>query len=213
MRRIRIDGVEYRVNLKYASLVRSFSIMEGQNQGEALTGRTIRDVIGTRYEYELGIEQDPDYPYDYDKFYETITSPVESHIITFPYGQTTYTYECYITEGQDTYMGFYGNMDLWEGLTVHFTAIEPKENAVVDPTVKYLDTQTITPTTENIILSPGYYLTGPQTILGDEDLIPKNIVHGKTIFGVTGITIPEGALIAMSETSVHEAFLEGWNDT
>ena len=60
MRRIRVDGIEYRVNLKYATLVRSFQILEGRNKGDALTGRTIRDIIGTRYDYELGIDQEPD---------------------------------------------------------------------------------------------------------------------------------------------------------
>ena len=213
MRRIRVDGTEYRINLKYATLVRSFTILEGNNKGDALTGRTIRDVIGTRYDYELGIEQDPDYPYDYDKFYEAISAPVESHVVTFPYGQETLTYECYIEEGSDTYMGKYAGVELWEGLVIRFVAIEPRNNAVIDPTVKYLDEQTITPTTHNIIIPPGYYIAGAQTILGDPDLVPEKIVYGAEIFGVVGGVVPEGQLGVMSTETVHSAFLEGWNES
>jgi len=46
--------------------------------------------------------------------------------------------------------------------------------------------QTITPTTTNQTIASGKFLTGAQTILGDPNLIPSNIVSGVTIFGVTG---------------------------
>lgn len=126
MRRIIVDGVEYRVNLKYATLVRSFTIKEGDNQGDALTGRVIRDILGTVYDYELAIEQDPDYPNDYDSLYQILSAPVTSHIVTFPYGQSTLTYEAMITDGQDTYNGHFAGVELWTGLVIRFTSIEPQ---------------------------------------------------------------------------------------
>lgn len=126
MRYITVDGVEYKVNLKYASLGRSFSLHEGDHGGEVLTGRTKRDILGTDYGYELAIEQDPDNPQDYDLLYEVLSAPVESHIVTFPYGQTTLTYEAMITDGNDTYGGTYAGVELWNGLTIHFEPIEPQ---------------------------------------------------------------------------------------
>ena len=46
--------------------------------------------------------------------------------------------------------------------------------------------QTYTPGTEDQTISSGRYLSGAQTIKGDANLLPENIVSGKSIFGVEG---------------------------
>lgn len=46
--------------------------------------------------------------------------------------------------------------------------------------------QTITPTTTNQVIPQSTYLEGQQIILGDENLVPKNIAQGVDIFGVVG---------------------------
>lgn len=56
-------------------------------------------------------------------------------------------------------------------------------------TTKQLTTQaaqTIIPTTSDQTIASGRYLTGTQIIKGDANLIPANIISGKSIFGVTG---------------------------
>lgn len=45
---------------------------------------------------------------------------------------------------------------------------------------------TITPGTSNQEIAAGTYLTGKQTISGDANLVPSNIVAGKSIFNVQG---------------------------
>lgn len=46
--------------------------------------------------------------------------------------------------------------------------------------------QTITPGTSNKTIAAGIYLTGTQTIKGDANLVPANIVSGKSIFDIAG---------------------------
>ena len=46
--------------------------------------------------------------------------------------------------------------------------------------------QTYTPSTANQTIAAGQYLNGAQTIKGDANLVPGNILQGKSIFGVAG---------------------------
>lgn len=121
-----MDGTLYHVRTKYPTLTRSFEIIEGQNSGTALSGLEIRDIIGTGYSYQLEVERDPQYPTDYDNFFNAISSPVSSHEITMPYGQGTITYNAKVTSGSDTYYGNIAGYNRWSGLTVSFDCVEPQ---------------------------------------------------------------------------------------
>lgn len=126
MQNIVVDGVEYRVRVVYESLSRSFSIVEGPNGGTAITARTIRDIIGTKYDYEMRVEPDLRYPEDYDAFYEVISAPVESHMVEMPYGSGVMKFEAMIVSGEDTYRGILVNRNAWQGLRVQFKPILPQ---------------------------------------------------------------------------------------
>ena len=126
MQNIVVDGVEYRVRVVYESLSRSFSIVEGPNGGTAITASTIRDIIGTKYDYEMRVEPDLRYPEDYDAFYEVISAPVESHMVEMPYGSGVMKFEAMIVSGEDTYAGILVNRNAWRGLRVQFKPILPQ---------------------------------------------------------------------------------------
>lgn len=67
---------------------------------------------------------------------------------------------------------------------------------------------TITPTTSNQTIASGTYLTGTQTIKGDPNLVPANIVSGKTIFGVSG-TAETGGTNTSDATAVANEIFSG----
>lgn len=60
---------------------------------------------------------------------------------------------------------------------------------------------TYTPTTSNQTIAAGTYCSGVQTIKGDANLVPANIVSGKTIFGVTGTATTGGGGGSSSQTA------------
>lgn len=124
-----VDGLEYDVRIKYNSLVRSFSLIEGPNKGTTLSYKTLRDVKGTGYSYEMQIEPNPNKPDDYDALYEVLSQPVDSHEITVPYGQSTITFDAYVTGGQDTFKGHVGGYNRWTGMKVQFIYIQPQRNS------------------------------------------------------------------------------------
>lgn len=124
---VMIDGVKYKVVLPTGGLKRSFSILDGENSGRVQTGRMERDIIGTYYNYTIEIQPDMNKPEDYDKLYEVISSPVASHQIIVPYGQTLYQFEAYITDAEDSLLlSDYFGRNIWSGLTLNFVAMEPR---------------------------------------------------------------------------------------
>lgn len=126
MTTIVMDGVTYHLCLPFRGLQRSFSLLEGQNKGVALSQRRIRDLKGTGYTYTLAVEPDPRYPTDYDDFYTAITAPVDSHEITLPFGQGTITYDAQVASGSDIYGGIKAGIGQWQGLRITFAYIAPQ---------------------------------------------------------------------------------------
>ena len=61
--------------------------------------------------------------------------------------------------------------------------------------------QTYTPGTANQTIAAGQYLNGAQTIKGDANLIPANILSGKSIFGVAG-NVVAGKRFASGRTEI-----------
>lgn len=126
MEYIIMDGVTYRVRAVYKSRQRSFSVLEGPNSGEAVSGRRIRDVKGTGYAYSMQVEPDPAHPEDYDLFFEAISAPVAVHEVTLPYAQGTMTFDAAVSGGTDTDCGVIGGRRRYTGLTVQFDWVEPQ---------------------------------------------------------------------------------------
>lgn len=118
-----MDGTLYRVRVVYNSMERSFELRGGVNSGYMLSGRHERDLLGTGYSYQLGVEPDPAHPEDYDAFFEAVSAPVDTHQITLPYGQKTMTFEAEISSGSDTWGGTLAGVSRWSGLKVRFSPI------------------------------------------------------------------------------------------
>ena len=81
-----LDGKAY-PNLHVVSLKRSFSVLDGDNAGRVMTGAMKRDIIGTYYNYSMEIDPVSSDLAEYDEFYEAISAPVDSHVLTVPYAQ------------------------------------------------------------------------------------------------------------------------------
>lgn len=124
---ITMDGVAYRLFVRYESLGRSFRLEDGDNAGKMLSGYQKRDLIGTYYDYSMQVEPDPAAPGDYDAFFDAISAPVDSHSLTLPYGQSTITFDAMVTSGDDAYQGKVAGRQRWGGLQVQFTAQAPQK--------------------------------------------------------------------------------------
>lgn len=124
-----LDGKAY-PNLHVVSLKRSFSVLDGDNAGRVMTGAMKRDIIGTYYNYSMEIDSVSSDLAEYDEFYEAISSPVDSHVLTVPYAQTTLTFDAYVANGEDELVSKYNGRNEWQNLAVNFVAMKPKRTPV-----------------------------------------------------------------------------------
>ena len=120
-----IDGTAY-PNVYVTSLRRSFSVLDGENAGRVLTGAMVRDIIGTYYNYTMEISQNESDPAEYDRLYEVLSAPVDSHVIVVPYGQSTLTFRAYVANGEDELMKCYDTLNTWDSLSVSFVSMSPQ---------------------------------------------------------------------------------------
>lgn len=124
-----LDGREY-PNLHVVSLKRSFAVLDGDNAGRVMTGAMTRDIIGTYYNYSMEIDPVSSDLSEYDEFYESISAPVDSHVLTVPYAQTTLTFDAYVANGEDELVSKYGSRNDWQNLAINFVAMKPKRTPV-----------------------------------------------------------------------------------
>lgn len=124
MRPLEIDGHSY--NVAVTGIKRKAAVLDGKNAGRVLSGRMVRDIIGTYYNYDVSFGTSLLSPTDYDALYELLTAPVDYHTIIIPYGQESLTFQAYVANASDTLRRMTENYNHWGDLTITFTAMEPQ---------------------------------------------------------------------------------------
>lgn len=119
----KIDGRAYDVRIM--SLKRSFEVLDGENTGRTISDGTMyRDVIGTYYNYELEIDTSKLSRSEYDELWQIVSSPDDSHRVTLPYGQGSYTQQMYISSGDDKLDLIENGISHWSGMKLKFVAMK-----------------------------------------------------------------------------------------
>lgn len=124
-----LDGKKYDADVVFLpenGIERKFNILDGENAGRLQEkGEMYRDIIGTFFTYVIKIDTNRLNPQEYDELFETISDPsVDSHSLTVPYGQTTLTFDAYITSGGDKLKHQLNGVNYWEGLSLEFVSMK-----------------------------------------------------------------------------------------
>lgn len=120
-----MDGKAY-AGANVLELRRNFAVLDSDLSGRVKSGRMVRDIIGTYYNYTITINTGKMTPSVRTAFYEAISAPVESHVMVFPYNDTTLSQEMYITSGEDSLRILQDGTCDWGDLSLTYTAMEPK---------------------------------------------------------------------------------------
>lgn len=115
---IRIDGIEYKVAL--APLKRKGDVLD-RTATRTQDGVLHRDIIGTYYNYTLGVERCGDISV-YDAFWWVVTAP-SNHTIILPYA--TEEIEGYFGSAQDEIFFVNAEGKRCKGFTCNMVAVRP----------------------------------------------------------------------------------------
>lgn len=83
--------------------------IEKESLGQTQDGTTHFNTIGTRYDFDVTFATRKMNVAEYDRLYEVLTSPVDTHEVTMPYGQTTITFNASISAANDSMICNFNN--------------------------------------------------------------------------------------------------------
>lgn len=100
MNYIKINGRSFDVDVAISSIEESFSVLDGDNVGRVLSGRMVRDIIGTYIGHKVTFFNGRSQT-DFDALWDYLVahSVDDSVQLEAADGQSTLSYEAYYTSG------------------------------------------------------------------------------------------------------------------
>ena len=98
---IKLNGVEFDAEIAIAAYNRNFNVLDGENAGRVMSGRMVRDIIGTYVGHKITVFRRGDNYEGLDRFWDYLIehSVDDSVLLEAADGQTTISYEAYYTSG------------------------------------------------------------------------------------------------------------------
>ena len=121
-----MDGVSYNVIVPEGGLKRQGRVLDGESVGRMLSGRMMRDIVGTYYNYAMQLDTRNLDVAQYDALYQVLSAPVDYHTVILPYGQSTLTFQAYVTNLDDELVLMQEGRNLWGNLSFTFVAMQPE---------------------------------------------------------------------------------------
>lgn len=118
-----IDGETFDVGI--SKLDRKTRI-EKEKIGTTLDGKEHYEIIGTYIDYILTFVCRGNNIKDYDRLYELVSEPTESHIVELPYNQETLTINATISISNTQVQYDFNRFRKWSEMKITFSSIEPR---------------------------------------------------------------------------------------
>ena len=104
----------------------SFNVLDGENAGRVMTGRMVRDIIGTYLGHKLTVFRRGDNYKGLDDFWNYLYkhSVDDSVMLEAADGQTTIAYEAYYTSASQDLEKGDGGVNYWGEIEVNFVPMD-----------------------------------------------------------------------------------------
>ena len=126
MNYIKLNGVEFDADVAISAYNRNFNVLDGPNAGRVLTGRMIRDVIGTYLGHKITVFRRGDDYAGLDEFWEYLYqhSIDDSVLLEAADGQKTISYQDYYTSASQDIEKVEKGVNFWGEIEVNFIPID-----------------------------------------------------------------------------------------
>ncbi len=123
---IKINGVSFDVNVAISAYSRNFNVLDGENAGRTLSGRMVRDVIGTYIGHNVTVFRKGDNYQGLDAFWDYLIqhSTDDSVLLEAADGQKTISYQAYYTSGTQDIEKVENGINYWGEVQVNFIPID-----------------------------------------------------------------------------------------
>lgn len=121
----KINDQEFDVTVAISALEESFSVLDGDNVGRVLSGRMVRDIIGTYIGHVVTFFSGKNRA-DFDRLWDYLIehSVDDSVTVELADGQSTIQYEAYYTSGKRTLKKREDGVNYWDEIQVSFVPMD-----------------------------------------------------------------------------------------
>ena len=123
---IKLNGVTFDADVAISKYTRYFNVLDGDNAGRVMTGRMVRDVIGTYLGHKVTVFRRGDNHKGLDDFWDYLyTHSVDDSVqLEAADGQTTISYEAYYTSATQDIEKVENGVNYWGEIEVNFIPMD-----------------------------------------------------------------------------------------
>lgn len=123
---IKLNGIEFDADVAISAYNRNFSVLDGENAGRVMSGRMVRDIIGTYVGHKITVFRRGSNYAGLDRFWDYLVehSVDDSVMLEAADGQTTISYEAYYTSGSQDIERVVNGVNYWGDIEIHFIPME-----------------------------------------------------------------------------------------
>lgn len=121
----KINGQSFDVTVAISGIEETFSVLDGANAGRVMSGRMIRDVIGTYIGHKITFFNGKSNA-DFDALWDYLIShSVDDYVnLEAADGQTSLSYQAYYTSGTRSLRSAADGTNVWDEIEINFIPMD-----------------------------------------------------------------------------------------
>lgn len=121
----KINGQSFDVTVAISDIEETFNVLDGSNSGRVMSGRMIRDVIGTYIGHKITFFNGKSNA-DFDALWDyLIAHSVDDYVnLEAADGQTSLSYQAYYTSGTRSLRSAADGTNVWDEIEINFVPMD-----------------------------------------------------------------------------------------